>query len=158
MIAFGDAWVAAPVGATADEPRWQLNRLYPKQGPPRAALRLAGADERLKGQSAASQPTIADDERIGGTKTRFLSMPERSSRRQSQSQLDLLGLLSVSAEQVGDLEKAIEFETARLNLSREPAERRKSESRVEQLKAKRKERTRKPPLSIEFNENAVTRN
>ena len=122
-----------------------------------AALRLAGADERLKGQSAANQPTIADDERINGAKTRFISLPERSSRRQSQSQLDLFGLLSVSAEQIGDLEKAIEFETARLNLSPDLAERRKSESRVEQLKAKRKERRRKPPLSIEFNENAITR-
>jgi cellulose synthase operon protein C len=157
MIAFGDAWVATPFGATEDEPRWQAIRLCAKQGRPRAALRLAGADERLKGQSAANQPTIADDERINGAKTRFISLPERSSRRQSQSRLDLFGLLSVSAEQIGDLEKAIEFETARLNLSLEPAERRKSESRVEQLKAKRKERRRKPPLSIEFNENAVTR-
>jgi len=157
MIAFGDAWVAAPFGATEDEPRWQAIRLCAKQGRPHAALRLAGADERLKGQSAANQPTIADDERIDGAKTRFISLPERSSRRQSQSQLDLFGLLSVSAEQIGDLEKAIEFETARLNLSPDLAERRKSESRVEQLKAKRKERRRKPPLSIEFNENAVTR-
>jgi tetratricopeptide (TPR) repeat protein len=157
MIAFGDAWVAAPFGATEDEPRWQAIRLCAKQGRPHAALRLAGADERLKGQSAANQPTIADDERINGAKTRFISLPERSSRRQSQSQLDLFGLLSVSAEQIGDLEKAIEFETARLNHSPELAERRKSESRVEQLKAKRKERRRKPPLSIEFNENAVTR-
>jgi cellulose synthase operon protein C len=157
MIAFGDASVAAPFGATEDEPRWQAVRLLAKQGRPYAALRLAGADERLKGQSAANQPAIADDKRIDGTKTRFVTLPERSSRRQSQSQLDLFGLLSVSAEQTGDLEKAIEFETARLNLSPEPAERRKSESRVEQLKAKRKERRRKPPLSIEFNENAVTR-
>jgi hypothetical protein len=50
MIAFGDAWVAAPFGATEDEPRWQVIRLCAKQGRPRAALRLAGADERLKGR------------------------------------------------------------------------------------------------------------
>ena len=157
MIAFGDPWVATPFGATEDEPRWQAIRLCAKQGRPHAALRLAGADERLRGQSAVNQPTIADNERIKGAKTRFISLPERSGRRQSQSQLDLFGLLSVSAEQIGDLEKAIEFETARLNLSPDLAERRKSESRVEQLKAKRKERRRKPQLSIEFNENAVTR-
>jgi hypothetical protein len=111
----------------------------------------------LKGQSTANQPAIADDERSDGAKTRFLSLPERSSRRQTQGQLDLLGLLSASAEQIGDLEKAIEFEIARLNLSPGSAERRKSESRVEQLKTKRKERRRKTPLSIEFNENAITR-
>jgi tetratricopeptide (TPR) repeat protein len=157
MIAFGDAWIAVPFGATEDEPRWQAIRLCAKQGRPHAALKLAGADERLNGRSAANQSTIAGDERINGAKTPFISLPERSSRRQSQSQLDLFGLLSVSAEQIGDLEKAIEFETARLNLSPDLAERRKSESRVEQLKAKRKARRRKPPLSIEFNENAVTR-
>ncbi len=157
MIGFGDAWIAAPFGATEDEPRWQVVRLLAKQGRPRAALRLAGADERLKGQSAAIQPAVVDNERIDKAKTRFISLSERSSRRRSQSQLDLLGLLSVSAEQVGDLEKAIEFETARLNLSPDSAERRKSESRVEQLKAKRKERGRKPAPSIEFNENAITR-
>jgi tetratricopeptide (TPR) repeat protein len=157
MIAFGDAWIAAPFGATEDEQRWQVIRLYAKQGRPRAALKLAGADERLKGQSAANQSAIADDERIDRAKTRFISLSERSSRRQSQSQIELLGLLSISAEQIGELEKAIDLETARLNLLPNSAERRKSESRVEQLKTKRRERGRKPPLSIEFNENAVTR-
>jgi hypothetical protein len=142
---------------TEDEQRWQAISLYAKQGRPRAALKLAGGDERLKGQSAASQSAIADDGRIDRAKTRFLSLSERSSRRRSRSQLDLLGLLSVSAEQVGDLEKAIEFETASLNLLPDSAERRKSESRVEQLRTKRKERRRKPPLSIEFDENPVTR-
>jgi tetratricopeptide (TPR) repeat protein len=157
MIAFNDPWVAAPFGATEDEPRWQAIRLCAKQGRSRAALKLAGADERLKGQSAANQPAGAVDERNDRAKARFISLPERSNLRQSQSQLDLLGLLSISAEQIGELEKAIEFETARLNLSPDLAERRKSESRVEQLKAKRKERRRKPGSSIEFNENAVTR-
>jgi hypothetical protein len=157
MIAFGDAWVAAPFGATEDEPRWQAIRLCAKQGRPRAALKLASVDERLKGQSAANQPAGADDERIDRAKARFISLPERSNLRQAQSQLDLLGLLSVSAEQIGELEKAIEFETARLNFSPDSAERRKSESRVEQLKAKRKERRRKAAPSIEINENAITR-
>jgi tetratricopeptide (TPR) repeat protein/Flp pilus assembly protein TadD len=151
MIGFGDSWIAAPFGATEDEQRWQAVRLYAKQGLPRAALKLAGADERLKGQSAVS------DERVQGAKDRFISLPERSIRRLSRSQLEMLGLLSTSAEQIGELEKAIEFETARLNLSPDSAERRKSESRVEQLKTRQKERRRKTPLSIEFNENAVTR-
>src|SRR5262252_619952 len=64
MIAFGDAWIAAPFGVTEDEQRWQAISLYAKQGRPRAALKLAGGDERLKGQSAASQSAIADDGRI----------------------------------------------------------------------------------------------
>jgi hypothetical protein len=151
MIGFGDTWIAAPFGATEDEQRWQVIRLYAKQGRPRAALKLAGADERLKGQSTVN------DEHIEAMKPRFVSLPERSNRRLFQSQLELLGLLSNSAEQIGELGKAIEFEIARLNKSPDSAERRKSESRIEQLKAKQKERKRKTPLSIEFNENAITR-
>jgi hypothetical protein len=69
----------------------------------------------------------------------------------------LLALLSISSEHIGELEKAIEYETARLNLSPDSAERRKSDSRLEGLKTKQKERRRKPTVSIEFNENAVTR-
>ncbi len=157
MIAFGDAWIAAPFDAAEDEQRWQAVRLYAKQGAPRAALKLADADERLKGQSAVNQPLSDDDERIDRTKTRFISMSSRSSRRQAQSQIELLGLLSNSAEQIGDLEKAIDRETARLNLLMNSDERRKTESRIKQLKTKQKERRRKAPLSIEINENMVTR-
>ena len=151
MIAFGDSWVAAPFGATEDEQRWQVVRLYAKQGQPRAALKLAGADERLKGQSTVGA------ERIEGAKDRFISLPERSSRRLFRSRIEILGLLSISAEQIGELEKAIEFEIAKLNLSTDSSERRESESRIEQLKAKRKERRRKTPTPIEFSENAITR-
>ncbi len=156
MIACGDAWIAAPFGATEDDQRWQIVRLYAKHGQHRAALRLAGADERLKGQSAINQSIGGYDERIDKAKTRFSNLSSLSNHRQSQSQLVLLALLSVSAEQIGELEKAIEFETARLNLSPDSYERRESESRIEQLKTKQKERKRKPALSIEFNENAVT--
>jgi len=158
MTACADSWIAKPFGATEDEQRWQIVRLYAKQSQHRAALKLAGADERLKGQSPVNQSAGGADEKLDKTRTRFGSLPARSSRRQSQSQLDLLALLSISADQIGELEKAMEFETAKLNLSPDPAERRKSESRLEQLKAKQKERWRKPALSIEFNENAGTRN
>jgi len=157
MIACGDSWIPAPFGATEDDQRWQIVRLYAKQSRHRAALKLAGADERLKGQSSVIQSADGADEKIDKPRTRFDSLPGRSGRRQSQSQLELLALLSISAEQIGELEKAMEFEIAKLNLSPDPAERRKSESRIEQLKAKQKERRRKPALSIEFNENAVTR-
>jgi tetratricopeptide (TPR) repeat protein len=169
LISFGDAWIAAPFNSTEDEQRWQVIRLFAKRGLPRAALNLAGADERLKihvderweGQSKVQEgqwrSTGPDDDRTERAKARFISLSERSNRQLSQSQLDLLELLSVSAEQIGELEKAIGFETARMNLPTGASERRKSEARVEKLKAKQKERDRKTPLSIEFNENAVTR-
>ena len=157
MIAYGDAWIAAPFGATEDEQRWQTVRLYAEQSQHRAALKLAGADERLKGQSSINQSPAGDDGPSANASPGFISLPARASRRQSQSQVEMLALLSVSAEQIGEFEKAMGFEIARLNLLRDSAERRKSESRIEQLKTKQKERRRKPALSIEFNEHAVTR-
>jgi hypothetical protein len=156
MISGGDAGIAAPFGATEDEQRWQIIRLYAKQGWHRAALKLAGADERLKGQSSVDQSLSNEDEKKNKAKARFGSLPSRSIRRQSQTQPELLALLSISAEKIGELEKAMAFEVAKLNLSPDSAERRKSESRIEQLKAKQKERGRKSTLSIEFNESAVT--
>jgi len=160
MIACGDSWIAAPFSATEDEQRWQIVRLYAKQSRPRAALKLAAVDERLRGQSQApASSTPASDEEAtqsAKAKSRFDSLSARASRRQQQSQLELLALLSVSAEQSGDPSKAIEFENARLSLLSNPTERRKVESRIEQLKAKRKEQSRKPTLSFEVNEHAVT--
>ncbi|MGE0128597.1 MAG: tetratricopeptide repeat protein [Blastocatellales bacterium] len=155
MIACGDTWIASPFSATNDEQRWQIVRLYAGQSQHRAALKLAAADERLKGQSAVNEVLSAPDgSQIG--KPRFASLAARSSQRQSRSRVELLALLSISAEQVGELEKAIEFETAKLNLSLDSAERRNSESRIGQLKAKQKKRRRKPALAIEINEYAVT--
>jgi tetratricopeptide (TPR) repeat protein len=158
MIASGDAWIAAPFAATEDEQRWQIVRLYSKQNRHRAALKQAGVDERLKGQSAASLPPTGDDEaaRAEKAKPRFATLAARSNQRRSQSQIELLALLSVSAEQTGDLDKAIEFENARQSLSPDIAEQRKAESRIEQLKLKRKERERRPAPPLVINEQMVS--
>src|SRR5262249_6805418 len=61
MIACGESWTAAPFGATEDEQRWQIVRLYAKQNRHRAALKLAGGDERLKGQSSVNQSAVGAD-------------------------------------------------------------------------------------------------
>jgi tetratricopeptide (TPR) repeat protein len=158
MIACGDARIAAPFAATENEQRWQIVRLYAKQNRHRAALKLAGVDERLKGQSSASTPPTGDDEaaRAEKAKPRFATLAARSNQRRSRSQIELLALLSVSAEQTGDFDKAIEFENARLSLSPDMAEQRKAESRIEELKLKRKQRARKPALSLEVNEQMVS--
>jgi tetratricopeptide (TPR) repeat protein/Flp pilus assembly protein TadD len=156
MIALGDASTSAPFSATEDEQRWQIVRLYAKQSLDRAALKLAGADERLRGQTVMNLLQDGEDAQIDKAKARFSSLSARSNMRQSRSQIEMLALLSISAERIGELEKAIEFEIARRNLARGAAERRESESRVKQLRAKQKERNRRPSLSIEFNESAIT--
>jgi hypothetical protein len=156
MISLGDGSISAPFGATEDVQRWQIVRLYAKQNLDRAALKLAGADERLRGESSINLMRNNDDAEIDKAKARFNSLSARSNIRQSRSQVEMLALLSVSAEKIGEIEKAIEFEIARRNLSRGAAERGESEKRIMQLKAKAQERRRKQTPFIDVNESAVT--
>ncbi len=135
-------------------------RLYAKQGQPRAALKLASVDERLKGQPQPSSQQLAanSDEaaRIEKAKSRFNSLSARSSLRERQSRIELLALLSASAERIGSFEKAMDFERARLNLPLSAAEQRKTESRIEELKVKQQARSRKPALPLEINDSLIT--
>jgi tetratricopeptide (TPR) repeat protein len=156
MIAPGDASVTAPFSSTEDEQGWQLVRLYAEQNSPRAALKLAAVDERLKGQSSVSAFRGGEEAQADNLKSGGASLPRRATVRQSRSQVELLTLLSRAAEQVGDMEMAIEYEIARLNSSHRANERRESESRVSQLKAKQRERDHRPRISVEFNESVVT--
>ncbi|MFN0088007.1 MAG: tetratricopeptide repeat protein, partial [Blastocatellia bacterium] len=108
----GDASLIQPFAATEDEARWLLVRLYAATGAPRAALKLAAVDERLKG-SAADPSADADFVEPPPRSPRFQSLPARAGERQLQSRLELLALLSLAAEQTGDLDRAIDFERAR---------------------------------------------
>ncbi|MFN0088232.1 MAG: hypothetical protein ACKVX9_22770, partial [Blastocatellia bacterium] len=62
--------------------------------------------------------------------------------RQLQSRLELLALLSLAAEQTGDLDRAIDFERAR------HAVRRDSRDRLDALLAKRKELRRRSEFRV----------
>src|SRR5262249_11706100 len=118
MIQLSDSSPGQPFSATEDEPRWLLVRFYAASAQPRSALRLAGADEKLKGQplgnlndleikdDAGSKPQARQQEQL-------LLLTARSSEHQRQSLIELLALLSNAAEQIDDWTKAIEFERAR---------------------------------------------
>jgi predicted Zn-dependent protease len=141
MVAFGFG---------EDEFRWQLIRLLALLDQPRAALKLAGADERLRGAPAPA----AEVEELKAASARLLTLQVRATERQRQSRLELLALLSLSAERIGEFDKAADFESARV-ASLRGEERRKSEARIEQLKARQKEKVNKRGVPLSVNEALV---
>lgn len=143
-----EASAMAAFGSGEDEFRWQLVRLFARLDQPRAALKLAGADERLRGAAAA------EVEELKPTSARLLTLQVRATERQRQSRLELLALLSLSAERIGEFDKAADFESARgASLSGE--ERRKSATRIEQLKARQTEKVNKTGIPLSVNEALV---
>ncbi len=157
MVAIGDVSAAAPFSGTEDEMRWQIIRLYAKQGQPRAALKLASADERLKAKAQQDHTRIPINENEVVRESGLKTLAARAAGRQLRSQTELLALLSVAAEQTNDLTGATDFERARLSLLTSATERRQTESRIEQLTAKQKEKSRKKTISFAIDQSPVTR-
>lgn len=142
LVSSSDSSALAAFSADEDELRWQMARLYARLGQPRAALKVAAVDERLRSTATAVVEAA--------TSNKFQTLIVRADERQRKSQLDLLAMLSASAEQIGDFDKAADFERARLN-ALNADERRRAESRIEQLKSRQKEKLNKRgwPLTVD---------
>ena len=73
------------------------------------------------------------------------------------ARLELLGVLSSAAEQVGDLGRAVEFERVRLELLSVPAERQTAQARIHQLLLRRKENERRARVSYTVEQGVIAR-
>ena len=134
-----------------DELRWQSARLYARFGQPRAALKVAAVDERLRGSA-----TAAFDETLPQLiAPKFSTLAVRAAEWQRKSRLELLSLLSSAAEQIGEFDKAGDFERTRL-VWLNADERRNAESRVDQLNAKQKAKLNKRGLGLVVDDRPVT--
>src|SRR4029077_5429995 len=117
LIASSDASVWQPFGFSEAEPIEQIIRYYLKQQQPRAALKLAERDITLQ-RKATANPT-EDETRIESAqadlpKRKYQTLAARAAERKENARTELLELLSVAAEQIGDLDRAAELETTRL--------------------------------------------
>ncbi|MDQ3010093.1 MAG: hypothetical protein M3X11_05255, partial [Acidobacteriota bacterium] len=98
LVPLSDSAAMAAFASSEDELRWQLVRLYSRQNQPRATLKLAETDERLRGSATVGgeeldQPPVAQ--------SGLLPLAEQATERQRQSRVEMLTLLSASAEQTG---------------------------------------------------------
>jgi hypothetical protein len=114
-----------------DEPLEQIVVLYLKQNQPRAALKFA---ERI----AAFQTDKNSVE--AGTDVdpleRYQTLRERALHRERATRVNLLGMLSAAAEQIGDLNRALELERLKLALVSTVPERNATQARLDHLQQK----------------------
>jgi hypothetical protein len=108
-----------------DEPLEQLVALYLKENQPAAALKIA---DRV----AAFQPN--QSEQVVVTSARYQTLQQRAAERRRASHVNLLELLSIAAEQLGDLKRAYELEQLRLALLIKQPDRDLAQARLDHLR------------------------
>ncbi|HVG35480.1 MAG TPA: tetratricopeptide repeat protein, partial [Pyrinomonadaceae bacterium] len=149
LVAGKDETVVEAFGFAEESPLRQIIRFYALKGQPRAALLASELDQTLKGNEGTERSEDADtgdaeretqvavQENTVRGGARYKTLRERAVERELESRRELLGLLSAAAEQTGDLDRAVEFETARLNLLSATADRQSSEARIRKLLSRR---------------------
>ncbi|PYS85236.1 MAG: hypothetical protein DMF67_01685 [Acidobacteria bacterium] len=161
--------IATAFGADEDDAARELIHLQLSSSRPYAALKLASLDTELlkqpsgddaRGEEDAQRADTehADTERVGESAraaqpaSNYRTLKERAEARRAASEAELLGLLSVAAEQVRDFDKSIEFERARLSRLSDEGERDASAQRVARLRRLLREQragATPPPLVVD---------
>jgi hypothetical protein len=108
-----------------DEPLEQLVALYLKENQPGAALKLAERVAAFQPQNSAAQEATA---------ARYQTLQQRADERRRVSHVNLLELLSIAAEQLGDLKRAEELEQLRLALLSKQPDRDLAQARLKHLR------------------------
>jgi tetratricopeptide (TPR) repeat protein len=148
-----------------ENPLRQIIRLYGVKGQPRAVLLASELDPTLKeGDGGAERdenvPAAVDEEirveaRASMAGPRYQTLRERAAEREIQSRVELLGLLSGAAEQVGDLSRAVEFERVRLKLLTAATERQSAKARLGQLLIRQKENSRRVVVAYSVDQSLI---
>jgi len=154
LIATNDASVWQSFGFSEAEPMEQIIRLYLKQQQPRAALKLAERTTTAQRQGTAETP---EDEARGETdqtdvpEKKYRTVAARAVARKESARPELLELLSVAAEQIGELNRAAELETTRIAFLTQKKDRQAAQLRLDRLhETQRKvERERRPVFVLD---------
>ena len=155
LIATSDASVWQPFGFKEDGPLEQIIRLYLKQNQPRAALKLAERATTLQ-RKATADSTEDNETQVEiappvAPEKKYQTLSARAAARQENARAELLELLSVAAEQIGDLNRAAELETTRIVFLVKTADKQTAQLRLDRLREMQRkvERERKPSLVID---------
>jgi hypothetical protein len=115
----------------------QMVAMYLKQNQPRAALKVA---EKIAAFQPNNNPESGGQPALG----RYQTLRERARSRQLATHINLLSLLSAAAEQIGDLNRAVEFERLRLALDKNA-----TQARLDHLQELQRAYTRKMLLVVD---------
>jgi hypothetical protein len=115
-----------------DEPLEQIVSLYLKQNQPRAALKFAERVEAFQTKKNADEQNNETAIRADHPE-RYQTLRERAQHRERAARANVLAMLSVAAEQLGDLNRAEDLERLRLGLIDTAAERKATLARLDHL-------------------------
>ncbi|HJS22961.1 MAG TPA: tetratricopeptide repeat protein [Pyrinomonadaceae bacterium] len=130
LIAAQEPAVSKSFGFAEDEPLEQIVALYLKQNQSRAALKVA---ERIAAFQADKNPEEGETRLSLDTRDRYQTLRERAEQRKRTTNMNLLAMLSAAAEQLGDLNRAVELERLRLPLLNTVSERNATQARLDHL-------------------------
>ncbi|HEX6045892.1 MAG TPA: tetratricopeptide repeat protein [Pyrinomonadaceae bacterium] len=135
LIASQEPAVAKSFGFAEDPSLEQIVNLYLKQNQPRAALRVAEriAAFQANNKSAEQNEDEAQLPAVPETIDGYQTLRARAESRRRTTHANLLALLSTAAEQLGDLNRAVELERLRLALVNTLAEKKATEARLDHL-------------------------
>jgi predicted Zn-dependent protease len=166
---------SAAFGFSEEKPVLQVVRLYAELGQPRAALNLAKALSELNPNSRrTAQHSVRkseDDEdsesetneaapeetALGNEAGRYRTLEARARDLEAKSRIEMLGLLSETAEKIGDLDLAVKYESAKIELLDTRAEKRAAESRLDKLLSLEKENQDNPGVRFRIDQNLIAK-
>ncbi len=146
LIAARESTASKSFAFVEDAPLEQMIVLYLKQNQPRAALKVAERVPAFQTNKDATPVAQTDN-----TIARYETLRERAQHRQRVTAANLLAMLSNAAQQIGDLNRAIELERRRLAFANTPAERNAAQARLDNLQQLQTAagRVRKTPLVVD---------
>ena len=155
LIAAQEPTVSKSFGFAEDEPLEQIVSLYLKQNQPRAALKMA---ERIVAFQADKKSVEAETgmQFSLDTRDRYQTLRERAEHRKRTTHTNLLAMLSAAAEQLGDLNRAVELERLRLPLLNTLSERNATQARLDHLQQLQNTTARTRRVSFVVDQKLVT--
>jgi tetratricopeptide (TPR) repeat protein len=136
LIATREPAVSKSFGFFEDKPLEQIVVLYLRQNQPLAALKVAervSAFQTNKNSVEQKDKAVTDMRLSIGALERYQTLRERAENREQATHVNLLAMLSAAAEQVGDLNRALELERLRLSFVNTVTERKATEARLDHL-------------------------
>lgn len=157
LIEGNDAAVWQAGSFIEDLPLDQIVRLYLKQNQPRAALRIVERnDSHFAAAPAKPDVDLESEEKIemnmtGSENGRYRTLRQRAEFREHAARIELLEFLSLAAERIGDLNRAVALEQTRVALLEKSAERQAAQQRLDRLRESQKkaERQSRPALVVD---------
>ncbi|OLE55473.1 MAG: hypothetical protein AUG51_03165 [Acidobacteria bacterium 13_1_20CM_3_53_8] len=139
LIASRDSTAWQSFSFNEDEPLEQIIRLYLGQNSPRAALKLAERDNNLQpAQNGVANEALGAEQSVEAEanaveRNIYQTLRVRAGVRERDARAELLEMLARAAEEIGDINRAVALERARIMFLSRNSDRQAAQGRLDQL-------------------------